>query len=260
MTLESLTDLRTPWCVHVVATLRVADRIAEGMADVGDLANAAGCDRDALHDVLCHLASKGVVAELAAGRFELTELGQQLRDESDFLDLDGIGGRMARAWSTLPSYVRTGKPGYSELFGRSFWEDVAADPVLGKSFDELMGPAGHGAPSADFELSGGWENVRAIVDVGGGTGAMLAELLRRHPMRRGLSSTCPGRSRERAARLRPPALPTGSPPPPRASSTSCPRELTCTCSGRSSMTGRPRRRSRSFGAVPTPPGLQGRSQ
>ncbi len=30
MTLEALTDLRTPWCIHVVATLRVADQIAAG--------------------------------------------------------------------------------------------------------------------------------------------------------------------------------------------------------------------------------------
>ena len=41
-----------------------------------------------------------------------------------------------------------------------------------------MGPAGHGTPDPEIPLTGGWGSVRTIVDVGGGTGAMLAEVLR----------------------------------------------------------------------------------
>jgi hypothetical protein len=40
---------------------------------------------------------------------------------------------------------------------------------------------GHGTPNPEFQISGGWESVRSVVDVGGGTGAMLAELLRKRP-------------------------------------------------------------------------------
>ena len=57
---------------------------------------------------------------------------------------------------------------------------------MAAQFDEMIGPAGHGAPSADFEISGGWAGVRSVVDVGGGTGAMLAEMLRAHPHLRGV--------------------------------------------------------------------------
>jgi 2,7-dihydroxy-5-methyl-1-naphthoate 7-O-methyltransferase len=41
-----------------------------------------------------------------------------------------------------------------------------------------MGPAGHGTPDPEILLTGGWESVRTVVDVGGGTGALLAEILR----------------------------------------------------------------------------------
>ena len=41
-----------------------------------------------------------------------------------------------------------------------------------------MGPAGHGVPDAEVLISGGWESVRMVVDVGGGTGSLLAEILR----------------------------------------------------------------------------------
>jgi len=32
--LEALSDLCTPWCIHVVATLRIAERVAAGTTDI----------------------------------------------------------------------------------------------------------------------------------------------------------------------------------------------------------------------------------
>ena len=37
--LFALSDLATPWCLHVVATLRVADQIAAGVTQIDDLAD-----------------------------------------------------------------------------------------------------------------------------------------------------------------------------------------------------------------------------
>lgn len=181
--LDALVDLCTPWCIHVVATLRIADHIAAGIDQIDDLARAAGCNPGVLHSVLGHLVGKDVFSETAPGRFALNEAAQQLLDPSqrDWLDLEGIGGRFAYAWSTLLTYVRTGAPAYHERFGLPFWEDLNAHPEIAASFDALIGPAGHGTPSPEFQITGGWESIRTVVDVGGGTGAMLAEILRRRP-------------------------------------------------------------------------------
>ena len=189
--LERMLDLATPWCLHVAATLRIPEHIAAGHADISDLAAAAGCDPDALHAVLGHLVSKGVFTEESPGRFACNQAAEQLAS-MPFLDLDGIGGRMAHSWGTLLDYVRTGQPAYQQVFGLPFWEDLAAHPRIGAEFDALMGPAGHGVPDFDIELSDGWETVRTVVDVGGGTGAMLASLLRRHPHARGILVDHPG--------------------------------------------------------------------
>ncbi|HYT30683.1 MAG TPA: methyltransferase [Actinomycetota bacterium] len=190
--LDGLLDLTTPWCLRVAATLRIADHVAAGHHQVADLAAVAGCDAEALRAVLSHLAAKGVFREEAPGRFTLNHAAAELRDQGRFLQLGGIGGRFAQVWSTLLAYVRTGEPAYHELFGRSFWEDLAANPDLAVEFDALMGPAGHGVPDYDIELTGGWDGVRSLVDVGGGTGAMLASLLRRHPEVRGILVDLPG--------------------------------------------------------------------
>src|ERR1051325_7035983 len=87
-------------------------------------------------------------------------------------------GRLATPGATMLQYVRTGKPAYHEVFGRPFWEDLDAHPDIAASFDALIGPAGHGTPNPEFQITGGWESVRTVVDVGGGTGAMLAQILR----------------------------------------------------------------------------------
>ena len=186
--LGALSDLCTPWCIHVVATLRIADQIAAGATQIDDLAAAAGCDPDSLHRVLTYLVGKGVFQEPAPGRFVLNEAARGLLDPSQRigLDLDGIGGRFAYAWGTLLSYVRTGKPAYHEIFGLPFWEDLDANPGIAASFDALIGPVGHGTPNAEFQITGGWELVRTVVDVGGGTGAMLAQILLARPAIHGM--------------------------------------------------------------------------
>ena len=190
--IDQMLDLATPWCLMVAATLRIPDLIAEGHHDIADLATASGCDRDALHAVLDHLVSKGVFRQQGPGRFDCNRAAEQLTDHQRFLDLEGIGGRMAHTWGTLLDYVRTGLPAYQKVFGRPFWEDLAAHPNIAADFDALMGPAGHGMPDFDIELAGGWEAIRTVVDVGGGTGAMLASLLRRHPHVRGILVDFPG--------------------------------------------------------------------
>jgi hypothetical protein len=183
----ALSDLCTPWCIHVVATLRVADHIAAGITQINDLAKAAGANSDSLHRVLRHLVGKGVFEEPAPGRFALNEPARTLLESSLRLglDLDGFGGRMAYAWGSLLSAVRTGAPAYQTIFDRPFWEDLAAHPDIAASFDALMGPAGHGTPDPEVLVTGGWDSVRTVVDVGGGTGSLLAEILRARPRVRG---------------------------------------------------------------------------
>jgi hypothetical protein len=187
-TIEILSDLRTSWCVHVAATLRIADHINAGLHTIDQLAEAAQCDSYALHRVLTHLVGKGIFVEETPGRFALNESAGGLLDPITqlSLNLDGLGGRMAYAWGSLLSYVRTGTSAYQELFGLPFFEDLAAHPGIAADFDALIGPAGHGVPDPEFQVSGGWEAVKTVVDVGGGTGAMLAGILRLHPHVQGI--------------------------------------------------------------------------
>ena len=184
--LWAMSDLSTPWAIHVVATLGIADHIAAGITAIDDLAAAAHCHAESLQRVLRHLVGRGVFMEPSLGQFTLNGPARLMLSPMFKLgfDLEGFGGRMAYAWGGLLESVRTGEPAYRTIFGRPFWDDLAVHPKLAADFDALMGPSGHGLPDPDV-LIGGWESVRTVVDVGGGTGALLAEVLRAHPEARG---------------------------------------------------------------------------
>jgi len=192
--LWSLSDLCTPWCLHVAATLRVAEHIASGVTTARDLATVTGSDPSALARVLRHLVSKGLFEEPSRDRFALNDAARPLLDAGVRLplDLNGIGGRMAGAWSGLPTAVRTGEASYAEVFGQSFWEDLQSHPDVGATFDAFLGPAGHGVPKANVLIDDDWEGIRTVVDVGGGTGALLSEVLHAHPPVTGILVDLPG--------------------------------------------------------------------
>src|SRR5262245_8675622 len=145
MSLWELADLATPWCVHVAATLRVADHIEAGAGDIDALATVCGADRDALQRVLRQLVIKGVFEEPRPGHFRLNDAAHELLGDGVLgFDLNGLGGRMAHSWSKLLETVRSGRPAYHEIFGRGYWDDLEANPAIAEEFDALMGPAGHG--------------------------------------------------------------------------------------------------------------------
>jgi SAM-dependent methyltransferase len=102
---------------------------------------------------------------------------------------------MDRAYSGLLETVRTGQAAYPLVHGRSFWEDLTADSRLAASFASLM--EGHSSELADDVVAGyPWEEVKLVVDVGGGTGALLAKILSSSPHLRGVLVDLVARSSE----------------------------------------------------------------
>jgi hypothetical protein len=207
-TLAPLMDLVTPMALRVAATLRLADFMpdddsGEG-ADLADLAEHAGADPDALARVLRHLVQHGVFTEPRPGQFAANPTAAMLRagqPGAAWLDLDGFGGRMDLAFTALAHTVRTGEPAWEQVFGRPFWAYLDANPAIGASFDATMAvDAGITAVTEGYD----WTTVRHVADIGGGTGTLIAEVLRRHPHLHGTLADLPetaARARQRLAGL-----------------------------------------------------------
>lgn len=187
--LRSLVNLATPFAVRVAATLGVADQMASGVHDVDAIAVAVGADPDALARLLRYLVHQGMFTEDRAGQFGLTDLSRLLLDHSPagmggWLDLEGLGGRMDLSYLGLLHSVRTGEVGYPVVHGRTLWEDL--DEERHRRFlDELMFVQSVRTSPQVAELYD-WSAVNDVVDVGGGSGGLLAHLLTRHAHLRGV--------------------------------------------------------------------------
>jgi hypothetical protein len=200
--LGPLMDLVTPMALRVAATLRLADFMpddgtGEG-AVLGDLAGRTGADPEALARVLRHLVAHGVFTEPRPGQFAANQTAALLRTGQPgavWLDLDGFGGRMDLAFTGLMHTMRTGEPAWEPVFGQPFWAYLDANPPISASFDATMAvDAGNAAVADGYD----WTTVRHVADIGGGTGTLIAEVLRRHPGLRGTLADLP----ETAARAR----------------------------------------------------------
>ncbi|MFL6078130.1 MAG: methyltransferase [Mycobacteriales bacterium] len=177
--LAPVTDLVTPMAVRVAATLRLADLMAAGVERVEELAERTGADADALGRLLRHLTCHGVFAEPSPGRFTVNDTADPLRSDHPAgmrmaLDLDGFGGRMDLVFTELMHTVRTGQPAWEAAFGAPFWNHLAANPAMAASYDAIMAGSERTTVATDYD----WSGVRHVVDVGGGTGGLLAEVLR----------------------------------------------------------------------------------
>jgi hypothetical protein len=200
--LGPLMDLVTPMALRVAATLRLADFMPDdGTGDgaaIGDLAERAGADPEALARMLRHLVAHGVFTEPRPGRFAANQTAAMLRAGEPglmWLDLDGFGGRMDLAFTGLAHTVRTGQPAWEQVFGLPFWDYLDANPAIGASFDATMAVDGG---NIDVAERYDWAAVRHVADIGGGTGTLIAEVLQRNPGLRGTLADLP----ETAARAR----------------------------------------------------------
>ncbi|MFB4315265.1 methyltransferase [Actinomadura sp. 21ATH] len=196
--LGPLMDLVTPMALRVAATLRLADHLPPAGSGRGtaveELAERAGADPDALGRLLRHLVHHGVFTEPRPGEFALDRTAALLRSDHPagmraWLDLDGFGGRMDLAFTELAHTVRTGEPAWERVFGLPFWRYLDANPAIGASFDAAMAanPGHHAAVADGYD----WTAVRHVADIGGGTGSLIAGLLRRNPRLRGTLTDLP---------------------------------------------------------------------
>ncbi|MFD9908756.1 methyltransferase [Streptomyces sp. NPDC059063] len=177
-------DLLTPMAIRVAATLRLADHIAAGTRTAEALAEAAHADRDVLGRVLDYLVTAGVLSYTESAGYDLTTMGQYLRDEEPegmrrVLDIEGALGHAELSLVQLLHTVRTGEPTFAQQYGLPFWDDLSANDERAESFDALMGArlTAH-APAVAGAYP--WGSLRHLVDVGGGDGSMLITILQGH--------------------------------------------------------------------------------
>lgn len=175
--------------ISVAATLGIADLVADGPRSSAELAAATASDPRALRRLLSALAAVGVFFEGEDDQFGLGPLGEHLRTDGQ----PSVAGWAAyigsdaywTAWGHLLHSVRTGENAFVAVHGEDPWQYRSTRPELSALFDRAMESLTALVSKAviaayDFSPFG------IVVDVGGGTGAFLADILVSNPTGRGV--------------------------------------------------------------------------
>lgn len=194
---DFLRGAMTTKALGIVADLRIAERLVDGPRPVEDLAREAGVEADVLHRLLRALASDGVFAEEEPGVFRNTDGSELLRRPgwAEFAHL--FGGVFYQAVADLDRAARTGTATFPDTFGSDFWSWLGARAEERAVFDRAM--AGGKERSAERLADLEWRDGETVVDVGGGNGTLLVELLRHRSELRGIVFDLPETDRDEDA-------------------------------------------------------------
>ncbi|HET9853273.1 MAG TPA: methyltransferase [Candidatus Limnocylindrales bacterium] len=180
---------RVSQAVSVAAALGVADTLATGPRASEELAAELGCDPAAFYRLVRLLAASGVLEEDAERRFSLTPVGALLRSDvpGSMREPATLQGRpeIHAAYARLEDAVRRGENAFEIEFGENIWSWRARQPELASQFNRAMATWSRivaPALAAAFDFG----SVGTVVDIGGGSGSMIAGLLAEHPELRGI--------------------------------------------------------------------------
>jgi SAM-dependent methyltransferase len=177
--------------LHGVLALNIPDLLKAGSKSVAELAVSTGSNEDALYRVMRALASIGLFNENPMRTFSLTPVSEPLCCDAQ------NSARDMTLWLTDPFHfkvygelshsMRTGETLPEKLFGLSCFDYLGKDREVGDRFDNAM--TGFSAMVIAAALEGydfGWLAGKTIVDVAGGHGKVLTEILKKHPDVRGI--------------------------------------------------------------------------
>ena len=183
--LERLLGVLDAPALYALVALDLPDRLAR-RSTAAELASATGCDAHRLDRLLAYLASRGCLHRDRRGRYSANRVTRLLTRDGGFsgwVRMMGSPWAMA-AYAHVVDAVREGRDPMIVANGADFFRYLAAHPDAAEAFHDAMAA---GARLQALMIGNALEldGVRAILDVGGSTGSLLAQLLSAHPALRG---------------------------------------------------------------------------
>ena len=179
--LRMISGFRVSRVIYISAKLGIADLLKDGPKSSEKLGQATGTHAPSLYRVMRALASVGIFAEDAQGRFTLTPLAATL-----WSDVPGslrawailtLGEEHYQAWGDLMHSVRAGETTFEHVFGMGVFQYEAQHPEHAKIFDEAMANL-IGVYNAAVLASYPFSTISKLVDVGGGDGSSIVAILK----------------------------------------------------------------------------------
>ncbi|MBF2014477.1 MAG: methyltransferase [Rivularia sp. T60_A2020_040] len=174
--------------LYAAAKLGIADLLKDGEKSYQELAQTTQTHARSLYRLLRALAGMGVFAETESGCFTLTPLANYLRsDTSDSLRAMVIlnGDEHYRSWGNVMYSLQTGESAFEHLYGMNVFEYYEQNPQPAEIFDRAMtsySVVENAGVISDYDFTG----IKTLVDVAGGRGKLLTDILKNYPDMKGV--------------------------------------------------------------------------
>jgi SAM-dependent methyltransferase len=171
------------------SSFRLADYLSGRPQNAIKLAQFTHTHAPSLHRLMRTLASLGILTENDDHQFALTPLGEALKADAHgsahaTILLHGSDWHGA-AFEQILYSVETGKTAMEKVWGLPLFDYLANNPDQASMFNKMITGLHSGEPAAVAEAYD-FSACRTVVDIGGGTGSVLAAILGNHPSIRGV--------------------------------------------------------------------------
>lgn len=175
--------------IYAATKLRIPDLLAPGPKSVAELASDCAAHPPTLQRLLRALASIEMFALEPDGRFCNTPLTEVLRADHPESQRESVlflpAPFLWRPLGELYDSVRTGEPAFPRIFGQHFFQYLSAHPNDAEIFNTVM-TQGIQWTTPALLAAYDFSRFQCIVDVGGGEGALLRDILAATPELRGI--------------------------------------------------------------------------
>lgn len=173
--------------VSVAADLALADHLHSGPKTLDELAAATNSHPASLRRLLRALVSEGFFSE-SSGRYANTEKSDILRKDHQWslrgVALTQLGQEHYGAWEELLHCVQTGKTGIEKHYGMNIWQYYASNKQHNDNFNASMTSFNAGIENAIIQAYD-FSTFKHIMDIGGGHGRLLAQIIESNPSAKG---------------------------------------------------------------------------
>lgn len=179
--------------ISVAAKLNIADLLKDGVKSSDELAHLIDVDSESLYRLLRTLSSIGIFAEGENKKFQLTPLAEYLQTDAP-VSIRAFAICVGepwffQLWENLLHSIKTGKSSFENIYGMEVPQYLRQHPQEGQLLSESMSESMTSLTSfviptvlTSYDFSG----LSKIVDVGGGHGSLIAEILKANPFMKGI--------------------------------------------------------------------------
>jgi O-methyltransferase domain/Dimerisation domain len=180
--------------VFVIAKLGIPDLLKTGPKTAEELASATSTHAPSLFRLLRAMVSVGVLSSESENSFGLTPLSETLITDAPgsvrWFAVSELGQEHYPAWGNLMHSVKTGGIAFDDFYGTDIWSYFQKNPedaaVFNNSMSGMTAAVNEGLRSL-YDFS----RFKTVVDVGGGHGGLITEILQANPRVKGILFDAP---------------------------------------------------------------------